>query len=110
MYILILLLLKNMADDNNEIWYGLYAVVVHDGDTLKHGHYFAYVRSRSLKEPTNLVPETSWVYDQSAAEGGVWYYTSDLTVNVCKEGFEEVSRQEAYMLFYELLPKTIVAV
>lgn len=104
------ILLKNMADSKNEIWYGLYAVVVHCGDTLKHGHYFAYVRRRPLIEPTDLLPNTSWIYDQDAAEVGVWYYTSDLEVHICKEGFEEVSRQEAYMLFYELLPKKILIV
>jgi len=93
-----------MGDCNQEIWYGLYAVVVHHGDTLEHGHYFAYVRRRPIVS-FDISPKASRKYDQTAAEGGYWFYTSDLTVRYCEEGFEEVKKQEAYILFYELLPK-----
>ena len=94
-----------MGDCNQEIWYGLYAVVVHDGNTLEHGHYFAYVRRRHPTKSSAELPGASWIYDQAAAEGGYWFYASDLTVRLCERGFEEVRRQKAYMLFYELLPK-----
>lgn len=94
-----------MADCNQKIWYGLYAVVVHDGNTLEHGHYFAYVRRHRPVQYSNETLKATWKYDQGSAEGGVWFYASDLTVRLCDQGFEEVREQKAYMLFYELLPK-----
>ena len=97
--------LQGMADDNNEIWYGLYAVVVHDGDTLEHGHYFAYVRRRPERKPSEILPTANWKYDQSAADDGPWLYASDVTIRVPEQPRDEVKKQEAYMLFYELLPK-----
>jgi len=94
-----------MGDCNQEIWYGLYAVVVHDGRTLEHGHYYAYVRRRPPVRSSEKPQEAGWIYDQNAAESGYWFYASDLTVQFCDRGFEEVRRQRAYMLFYELLPQ-----
>lgn len=94
-----------MGDYNQEIWYGLYAVVVHDGDILEHGHYYAYVRRRQVTKQSNTSSKASWKYDQAAAENGYWFYASDLTVRYCEQGFEQVRKQKAYMLFYELLPK-----
>lgn len=94
-----------MGDCNQEIWYGLYAIVVHDGKTLEHGHYFAYVRRRQPMEYSSVRDGLTWKYDQTAAEGGVWFYASDLTVRECDQGFDEVKKQRAYMLFYEILPK-----
>lgn len=94
-----------MGDCNQEIWYGLYAIVVHHGRTLQHGHYFAYVRRRHPRQSASIPAGGAWKYDQTAAEGGYWFYASDLTVRYCDQGFEEVKKQEAYMLFYELLPK-----
>ena len=92
-----------MADDNNEVWYGLYAVVVHHGNTLEHGHYFAYIRRRPDRPSSEIPPR--WVYDQSTADDGPWLYASDLTIRVPEQPRDEVKKQEAYMLFYELLPK-----
>jgi len=97
-----------MADDNNEIWYGLYTVVVHHGNTLQHGHYFAYVRRRPERQTSEIPSAASWKYDQSAADDGPWLYASDVTIRVPEQPYDEVKKQEAYMLFYELLPKVKV--
>ena len=94
-----------MGDCNQEIWYGLYAVVVHEGKTLEHGHYFAYVRRRPPMQYSSVPDSLTWKYDQAAADGGHWFYASDLTVRNCERGFDEVKEQRAYMLFYEILPK-----
>ena len=72
------------------------------GSTLQSGHYVAYVRRRPNREPTPLADK--WVYDHTAADDGSWFHTSDLSVTEC-QGFRDVAGSEAYMLFYELLPK-----
>jgi len=71
--------------------------------SLKCGHYIAYIRRRPGRRPGH--PAGKGVYDQRAAYDGSWYYTSDTTVYECKGGFDDVKNCEAYMLFYELLPK-----
>ena len=94
-----------MGDRNQEIWYGLYAVVVHKGDTLEHGHYYAYVRRRKPMQYSSESAKSNCVYDQTAAEAGHWFYASDRTVRYCDRGFDEIKEQRVYMLFYEILPK-----
>jgi len=90
-------------DDDGKILYGLYAVVIHRGTSLKSGHYLAYVRTR----PTRPVDTSAshWKYNGKAAYDGQWYYTSDKTIKRCSNGYEDVKNQEAYILFYELLPR-----
>ena len=73
------------------------------GATLGSGHYVAYVRHRPQR--ITVQPVGKGVYDQSAAHDGKWFRTSDTSINECKRGFAEVNSCEAYMLFYELLPK-----
>jgi len=57
--------------------YDLYAVVVHHGSSISHGHYTAYVRRGD----------------------GAWFHIDDTRVTQTTE--EEVSAAEAYLLFYE---------
>ncbi|XP_065906351.1 trichohyalin-like isoform X2 [Dysidea avara] len=95
--------LKEFCDINNNIFYGLYAVVVHLGCSLKSGHYIAYVRRRPERKPGH--PAGKGVYDQRVAHDGKWYCTSDTTISECNGGFDDVKNCEAYLLFYELLPK-----
>ena len=99
--------IKELQDKHGRILYGLKAVVVHRGRILSSGHYVAYVRRFRGQQSTsaNLPPSQNWEYDQNAVYKGDWYYTSDETVTRCCTGFAEVRRNEAYLLFYELLPK-----
>jgi len=95
-------LLQKFCDVNNNIFYGLYAVVVHIGGTLQSGHYIAYVRKR--RERISECSADTGVYDQRAAHDGKWFHTSDTAIGVCKKGFDDVKGCEAYLLFYERLP------
>ena len=96
-------------DKNGRILYGLKAVVEHKGRTLNSGHYVAYVRRSSVRQTTqtNSSPSQSWEYDQNSVNEGNWYETSDQTITKCLAGFAEVRRINAYILFYELLPKIV---
>ena len=95
-----------MADKQNKILYGLYAVVVHGG-SLHGGHYTAYVRRRPpVHEQVQTPNGNSWRYDERAALQGEWYYTSDSHVS-SQYNFESVARSQAYLLFYERLPVII---
>ena len=76
---------------------------MHMGSTLQSGHYVAHVRRRPDRQPTYLAE--NWVYNHAAADDGIWFHTSDLNVTECPQGFRTVEGSEAYMLFYELLPK-----
>ena len=96
--------MQDFGDVNGNILYGLYGVVEHMGQTLQSGHYIAYVRRRPENQQT-ATNNSGWVYNHKAANDGKWFYTSDLTVKECKHGFERVKSCNAYMLFYELLPK-----
>ena len=99
---------QEFNDTNGNIFYGLYAAIEHKGDTLKSGHYVAYIRRRPIRNPTRC--EAKGEYDQTAAHDGKWFYTSDLTIRECQQGFEQVKDCEAYMLFYELLPRNQASV
>jgi len=92
-----------MADKENKILYGLYAVVVHGG-SLHGGHYTAYVRRRRpVYEQMQVPKRDSWKYDEGAATKGEWHYTSDSHVS-SQCDFSSVAGSQAYLLFYELLP------
>ena len=92
-----------MADKQDKILYGLYAVVVHGG-SLHGGHYTAYVRRRPpVHEQTQTPKGNSWKYDENAALQGKWHYTSDSHVS-SRCNFESVATSQAYLLFYERLP------
>ena len=75
------------------------------GQTLQSGHYIAYVRKRPERQQESKPANKDWEYDRKAAHDGKWFRTSDLTVRECMWGFEEVKDCNAYMLFYELLPR-----
>lgn len=77
------------------------------GNILHSGHYIAYVRRRPNRQHAAKHSRSSkdWVYDSTAANDGMWFRTSDLSVTeCCYQGFGNVEKSEAYMLFYELLP------
>ena len=86
--------------------YGLYGVVVHNGTTLRGGHYVAYVKTRPKRQQTSSTASTNWEYDQKAAQGDTWYCTNDRRIKRCSGGFSNVSKKKAYLLFYELLPRS----
>ena len=77
-------------------------MVVHSGGTLHGGHYIAYIKTRPTKEQRLKKKTVNQKYDISYCKKGQWYYTSDITVMKCS--FGDVTRSEAYMLFYEQLP------
>lgn len=86
--------------------YGLYGVVVHNGATLRGGHYVAYVKRRPKRQQNSSVT-SDWEYDlRAAANDDVWYYTNDRTIRRCPDGFGDVCMKKAYLLFYELLPRS----
>ena len=94
---------QKMADKDNKILYGLYAVVIHGG-SLHGGHYTACVRRRPpVHEQVQTPKNHSWRYDEGAARQGQWYYTSDSHVSSQRD-FSSVANSQAYLLFYERLP------
>ena len=79
----------------------MYAVVEHKGITLKSGHYVAYVGRRPPRDPQQY--RNLGEYDLGAASDGKWLYTSDTIIR--ESQWDEVKSCEAYILFYELLPR-----
>ncbi|CAB72233.1 ubiquitin C-terminal hydrolase Ubp7 [Schizosaccharomyces pombe] len=78
--------------------YRLFGVIVHSG-TLNYGHYVAYVLSHKFLDLS--APSTN--SKDFRSEAGIperrWLYISD---NIVRESsWDEVSKVEAYMLFYE---------
>lgn len=65
--------------NDGEIQYQLYAMIVHEGRVINHGHFFAYVRT----------------------EEGVWIKAND--VCVFKVNLDVVMRSCPYILFYKKL-------
>ena len=101
----VFILPQGMKDKNGRIMYSLYGVVVHNGDTLRGGHYVAYVKKRPTRQQHAPSTASDWEYDLSAAMADdSWYYTSDQNIRRCSRGFADVCQNNAYLLFYELLP------
>lgn len=97
---------QELKDKNGRIMYGLYGVVVHKGSTLRGGHYVAFVKQRPKSQQTSPAGE-DWEYDQGAAtDDDTWYCTDDRNIKKCSGGFGDVRTQKAYLLFYELLPRS----
>ena len=97
-------LLQERGDLNNQILYGLYAVVVHHGSSLYSGHYVSYVKARPRKEENKLDDDCFRTkFDEDYCKKGQWHLANDTFIHECQ--FEEVKDVEAYMLFYELLPR-----
>lgn len=71
---------KYMSNVRNKkpIWYELHTVIVHSGNFISEGHYYAYVRG----------------------ENGNWYLTDDKKVK--RVNIYEVLRQQAYILIYTI--------
>ena len=105
---MLLVITQEFNDINGNIFYGLYAVIEHKGNSLKSGHYVAYIRRRPIRNPAHC--DAKGEYDKTAAHDGKWFYTSDLTVRECQWGFDQVKDCEAYLLFYELLPRKLSSV
>ncbi|EPX74600.1 ubiquitin carboxy terminal hydrolase Ubp7 [Schizosaccharomyces octosporus yFS286] len=81
--------------------YRLFGVVAHSG-TLNYGHYVAYVLSHKhvpVDRSTSPTSETSESETEPGSKERQWLYISDNMV--LKTSWEEVSKVEAYMLFYE---------
>jgi len=91
-----------MADEDNKILYGLYAVVVHSGK-YPGGYYSAYVRRRPVREQQKHPKGCSWKYNANFSQEGVWYFTRDDHISQ-NHHFDNVKGCQAYLLFYELLP------
>lgn len=113
------------------IWYALYAVVVHSG-SLDGGHYVIYVMvrenqsdvkdflqkefldfntrfsERGLIKRMEKISTTGRKYGVSPkSKPGTWYRINDNQcdmVRVYTGSMDEVLRQNAYMLFYERVP------
>ncbi|EEB05717.1 ubiquitin carboxy terminal hydrolase Ubp7 [Schizosaccharomyces japonicus yFS275] len=83
----------------NGIMYRLTGIIVHAG-TLDSGHYTCYVLSHKCVT-RQTVDEPELKKDEPGMEERQWLYISDSTVKLVT--WEEVSRAEAYMLFYERL-------
>ena len=76
-------------------------MVVHYGSSLYSGHYVSYVKTRPRKEEDDEHCKTE--YSKDYCKNGQWYLANDSYVQECQ--FEDVKDIEAYMLFYELLPR-----
>ncbi|TKR72661.1 hypothetical protein L596_020074 [Steinernema carpocapsae] len=110
--------------EQKELKYGLYGIVIHEGYSSNSGHYTACVRRRKPpanirkrfdeafgsnnikpEEIKNLIEQTR----EGTNEGDVaepsekdqWYYVSDNHYH--QISWQEVSRKQAFMLFYERL-------
>jgi ubiquitin carboxyl-terminal hydrolase 36/42 len=68
-----------VAVQGGEHRYQLYAMIVHEGKVINHGHFFAYVRD----------------------EGGSWYKADDVCVFRVKAAV--VMKSTPYVLFYRLI-------
>lgn len=115
--------MRNEKQEEN-IWYALYAVVVHIGSTLKSGHYVAYVKVRDNDHDLERFIQKNY-FDRSVSvdqliemmkqwkvtegqknspwkakvQSGTWYRMCDAEVSRAKA--TEVLNQNAYLLFYE---------
>lgn len=115
---------RNIAPSQN-IWYSLYAVVVHSG-TLEYGHYIAYVKVREndqkslqflqrrylnrdnitvekliqkMNNPNSRENRPHRYAEFPANKEGTWYCMNDRAVK--RISAEEALNQEAFLLFYE---------
>ena len=84
--------------------YGLYGVVVHNGYTLRGGHYVAYVKKQCKRQQTSSGASNT-EFDQKETDDNTWYHTDDQRIKKCSRGFNDVRKKKAYLLFYELLQK-----
>lgn len=66
----------SLKDATEKALYSLVGVVVHEGNSIKEGHYVAYVK-----------------------KSGKWYRTDDLMIT--KVSSFEATHQQAYLLFYQ---------
>ncbi|XP_029862616.1 LOW QUALITY PROTEIN: ubiquitin carboxyl-terminal hydrolase 42-like [Aquila chrysaetos chrysaetos] len=66
--------------DGEPLFYSLYAVLVHSGNSCDSGHYFCYTK----------------------ASNGLWYEMDDSSVDRCD--ISTVLQQQAYLLFYVRSP------
>ena len=69
----------------------LFALVVHQGNTITSGHYVAFVRADGEKDSGSSA--------DSERGAGSWYRMDDARVTPC--GDQEAMAQCAYILFYE---------
>lgn len=119
----------NVDPRQGNIWYMLYAVVVHSG-SLSSGHYVAYVLARDNEtDITDFLQKRFLGHNDRFGEeemiknimkipkvqkksrgtpkeiSGTWYRISDSQCEVVKyypgSTYDEVLEQQAYMLFYE---------
>uniref|UniRef100_K3YML3 Uncharacterized protein n=1 Tax=Setaria italica TaxID=4555 RepID=K3YML3_SETIT len=76
------------SEDKNHARYRLVGAIEHFGNSLKEGHYVAYVRgSRTGTE------------QQQSSGSSTWFWASDLTIR--EVPLANVLKCEAYLLFYE---------
>ena len=68
-----------VEDETEDVWFDLCAVLVHKGALVNFGHFISYVKT----------------------ESGEWYLCNDTCIY--RVEFDEVLRQQAYILFYRKL-------
>ena len=77
-------------------------MVVHHGSSLHSGHYISYVKTRPSKAEDKDGEYCRTEYNRDYCNEGQWYLANDTYIHKCQ--FENVQDNQAYMLFYELLP------
>ena len=93
---------NNMLEQMKHRTYGLFAVLVHSGNTSNSGHYYCYVRGTECVDELDLKDSPS----------SPWMKMNDSRVNVVKGGFNKMRENirtsvsaTGYILLYKRLEK-----
>jgi hypothetical protein len=84
-------------ENEGQVTYQLYGVIMHSGRSAHHGHYYAYAR------PAHFLPETGEADETAGGEG--WYLFNDsLVQRTTYRAFSAISQKFSsdvpYLLFY----------
>lgn len=85
--------------------YSLYAVVMHSGQSIDHGHYYCYARHSELATKGSHNPR--YVSNECLDDSSQWYLFNDSNVALSSfESFSKITKtfrnDVAYILFYRL--------
>ena len=75
---------NNMLEQMKHRTYGLFAVLVHSGNTSNSGHYYCYVRGTECVDELDLKDSPS----------SPWMKMNDSRVNVVKGGLEKLEHRQ----------------